>query len=1430
MTKTERRLPVVLLAAGCLAAPPALAGDLPAGGRVAQGAVDVATPSPGRMTIRQSSGKAVVNWRDFSIGRDARVDIRQPSASSALLNRVDGSARSTIAGALTANGRVYLVNPNGVLITETDAVHTGSFVASTLHLSDADFLAGRDLFIGGAVPATVENRGRIAIERGGYAALLGGAVDNSGIVSVPLGKVGFGSARRATLDPHGDGFLQVELPAEIEAEATLIRNSGRVAAEGGRVEMLAATARHAARNAINLSGLVEARSVGVRDGKIVLGGGPGGAVRVSGRLDASAPAKPAAARKGGEILVTGETIALTAATLDASGPEGGGRVRIGGDWGGEGTLQRAATTHVDAATLIRADAGLAGDGGDVVVWSDQRTDFLGRISARGGPEGGDGGAAEVSAPLLAFGGSVDLSAPRGAIGDLLLDPYNVFIEDIDSGEVQEILDADDNVVGFVWPATVVENVLSDVDLTIETTGDGEGPSTGDITIGAPLAWDPATTLTLLADNDIIIAQPIAAPAGGLTLNATGTITTPATWIDSGGNSQTGGNGAIGVGVFTLAGGDWIQNAAVLPDFAATDFRIPGGSYLRALGGTGDPGQPFELESIFGLAGMGSSAALLASAYVLADDLDAGGTQTWNNLDTPGGFAPIGSDAAPFVGSLDGGGFEIDGLFIDSPAPRAGLFGVIGAGGSVTDLALVNVDVSGVERTGGLAGTSAGTIEGVSVTGAVAALGAGGDAEFMTGGLVGENTGTISAAFSTATVTLGGGALNLLYAGGLAGANGGTITGALATGDVTATGVAGGVLTTVGGLVGLNSGQVTRTTASGAAAAPGVEDFRIVGGLVGENTGSVTLSYASGPATAPIAAGDIGGLVGLNSGAISQTYASGLVLEGADFNGGLVGINAGGTITSSFWDVEATGQAASAGGGVGLTTAQLQDTDGFMALAEAQGWDFETDWAPPGPGGDGGFYPEIYALSPVVRIDADDDQRVYGADNPALTATQSGGPDVYLFGPEADTLTVPFGLTSDATPENNVGAYDIVVDAPGFVDSAGGIPYRVVATDGVLTVTPADLTVIADDQRKIYGESFTFLGTEFSVEGLRNDDTVTSATIASDGAPGTAGAGFHVIGIDAAVGEGLGNYVIAYEAGEFTVGRAPLTVTADDQRKTLGRTFVFNGTEFSVAGLRNDDRVTRARFASDGAPASARVGTYSIDVSGARGEGLGNYDIAYVPGVFTVAPPAPQEGVAAPSRLVTVDPGLPNPDDAITLAVLRAEGLETGGGGPALETGEAAVEAAERTLARVARISDDLAARTRDCELGRPEVDQYLACIGDGLGAYARGIGDLALDLPEPLRAVSAIIEDASRGVARSRAAAAQRRAGAASPGEIREIERQAVAEVRAVVGAAIDEIERRIELIRADDADVARFQAQQGRTIAAALEAVDEGLARVTEL
>lgn len=511
MMSSRDRLRLLLLAGTALTAP-AFAQELPSGPSVAAGSVSISNPDAASMTVDQASQQAVVNWQSFSIGPGGSVVFAQPNGQSVILNRVTGNTGTSIAGQLSANGQVYVVNPNGLAITSSGVVSAGGFVGSTLDISDSDFLAGNGRFVGNGNSAGVSNAGSINIVPGGYAALIGGNVDNSGSIVAPLGKVGLGAGERVTLDFSGDGFLQVAVPSDADGNEPLISHSGTISADGGSVVISAAAAQDAARRVVNLSGVVEARTVSGRSGAITLGGG-GGKVVVTGRLDVSArpdPVPPPIPQPrppslGGAVTITGGFINLEGATIDAGGLDGGGQVRIGGDLQGGGLLATATRLEVDGDTVIYADAIEDGDGGTVVLWSDLSTEFQGFISARGAGQGA-GGFVEVSGKQsLVYGGFADLRSDSGVTGTLLLDPVNITIAT--SG-------------GTITPADLAAQ-LAAANVNLSTAG--AGSDLGNINVNDAVTWLSTNSLTLTADNDIIVSAPVTG-GGAFVLDAAGNVT------------------------------------------------------------------------------------------------------------------------------------------------------------------------------------------------------------------------------------------------------------------------------------------------------------------------------------------------------------------------------------------------------------------------------------------------------------------------------------------------------------------------------------------------------------------------------------------------------------------------------------------------------------------------------------------------------------------------------------------------------------------------------------------------------------------------------------------------------------------------------------------------------------------------------------------
>ncbi|SNT17662.1 MULTISPECIES: MBG domain-containing protein, partial [unclassified Azospirillum] len=595
---------------------PALAG--PEGGSVAVGQASIS--SNGNQTlIQQQSDRALIDWRSFTVGAGEQVSVRQPGSSALLVNRVGGGSGTRIDGSLTANGQVVIIDQAGIIIGRNARIDAGAFIATTANISNGDFAAGRLVFgQKGAAGAAVVNEGTIQVADGGYVALAAAAVANKGVVQAKLGRIVLAGTETFTLDLQGDGLLRYELPAETAAQ---VANAGTLSAQGGSV-LVTARAAAGAVAAINVGGLVQATRAEARDGRIFIGG-DGADVTVTGQLDASA-----ASGTGGAISVTGESVALQGAALDASGATGGGSIRIGGDYQGKGDLARAETTRVDAASRIRADATQDGAGGRVILWADGRTDFQGSLSAKGAGQGA-GGFAEISAKdRLDFAGMVDLSAPAGLAGTLLLDPANITIS--------------------TGPANINGDGVTGDDLA----GAGDLNSAGNfpqanstITAGALQGLlNAGTSVTLAADNAISINTGIAKSAGGnatLTLRAGGNIT-----LASGANITTSA-GQLGLD-FASSGG----SVTILGSMASNGGAISLSGSSIALTGAVTAGQL----SLSSTGNISQSAALTASALVLQNGY-VSLTNSANSIAAVSGTAyslSLVTSGALSVGSFSGG--------------------------------------------------------------------------------------------------------------------------------------------------------------------------------------------------------------------------------------------------------------------------------------------------------------------------------------------------------------------------------------------------------------------------------------------------------------------------------------------------------------------------------------------------------------------------------------------------------------------------------------------------------------------------------------------------------------------------------------------------------------------------------------------------------
>jgi filamentous hemagglutinin family protein len=703
------------------------AQGLPQGAAVVSGSVSF-RQTANALTVTQASQTAIVNYSDFSIGQGNTVVIHQPNSSSVILNRVTGSTVSSVSGTLSANGVVYLINPNGIAITPAGTVNVaGGFVASTLGISDADFLAGKRTFTATGIPGAVTNAGVIVVGRGGYAALIGGQLNNSGLISVPMGEVALGSGKQIALDVSGDGFMQVVAPVTGDLSGPLISNSGAIIARGGTVILEAATAVQAARNAVNISGFIDASSISGQDGRIVIGGGEGGAIAISGTLSVASEDA-----RGGDITLSGQKISLTGASLDASGAAGGGQIRVGGDERGGGTLQQADSVKIDGATTIRADATANGDGGNVVVWSTGLTSFGGLISATGGKQGGSGGRAEVSSHgVLGYTGFTKLTAPKGSLGTLLLDPYDVLIT---NGTP-----ANETFAGGTYTpsgtsvidATTLSSQLGSANVIV-TTGRAGSPGTdaGDITVAAPISWSSSSLLTLDAYHSVNIRAPITiAGPGGLSLQ-----------------TNDGGSGG------------------------SYNFGLAGTSFAGSIAFTGPPrsGQNLSIN--------GQDQQLLYAMSDIASMSTTGFYALAKPITTTDTYS--GAIVNQFGGTLEGLGNTITGINISDSSTNAvnGLIGTLQIGGTIRDIGLKSRTIlSSGKFVADLVAFNQGTIASSFVSGGLIITQAAGS---NNGALTAYNAPTGLIVDSISSDSLEAGTNNQYLAnvaiGGLAGVNYGTI--------------------------------------------------------------------------------------------------------------------------------------------------------------------------------------------------------------------------------------------------------------------------------------------------------------------------------------------------------------------------------------------------------------------------------------------------------------------------------------------------------------------------------------------------------------------------------------------------------------------------------------------------------------------------------
>jgi filamentous hemagglutinin family protein len=494
------------LLAACLSAA-SVASAAPTNPTVVSGQVTFS--QQGNVFSIANSPNAIINWRSFSISQGEIVRFLQQSSNSSVLNRITGQDPSRIMGALQSNGRVYLINPNGILFGAGAQVNVNGLIASTLDIANADFLAGKNRFFSGATAGSVINEGAITTPSGGKVFLIAPDVSNSGIITSPQGEVVLAAGHSVQLADSSNPDMHVV----ISAPAHQAINMGDVIAQGGRIGIYGAL--------VNQRGTLNANSAVLgENGKIVLK-----STRTT-LLEAGSVTTAKSADGDGEVQVLGQQVGLMGnALIDVSGENGGGTALIGGDYQGKNAaVMNAEQTYMSKDAKIVADAVVRGDGGKVIVWGNQTAQVFGTISARGGAVSGNGGFVETSGNYLDVAGiRVNAAAANGKNGLWLLDPLDIVVTD-DPGLMTSIEDIDAFATNGSGTTSIDASNLSGSGVNVLLQAKRDIYFNEDVHIDTP-----AVGLTAQAGNHIYVNALVATEGGVIVLSAN----------DNGGGTATG---------------------------------------------------------------------------------------------------------------------------------------------------------------------------------------------------------------------------------------------------------------------------------------------------------------------------------------------------------------------------------------------------------------------------------------------------------------------------------------------------------------------------------------------------------------------------------------------------------------------------------------------------------------------------------------------------------------------------------------------------------------------------------------------------------------------------------------------------------------------------------------------------------------------------
>jgi filamentous hemagglutinin family protein len=451
----------------------------------------IVTPDSNRFDIQggslsQDGANLFHSFKQFNLDSGQVANFLSTPSIHNILGRIIGGEPSMINGLIQVTGgtsNLFLLNPAGIVFGKDARLNVpASFTATTA--TGIGFGGNWFNAFGGnnyqtligtpsqfafdiTQPGVIVNAGSLTVGEGQNVTLLGGSVINTGQLKAPGGTITIAAV-------PGENLVQISQTGHLlslEIELPRDNNGQPLPITPLDLPTLLTRATGSLETGLSVS---QSGTVQLKDAGITIPVEAGTTI-ISGTLDAS---NTAVGQMGGEVNVLGHKVGLFNVNINASGTNGGGTVRIGGDYQGEGNVPNASRTFVSSDSVINTDALLNGNGGRVILWADKVTGFLGSISARGGTHSGDGGFVEVSSKQdLIFRGSTDLSAKQGSFGTLLLDPTNITIVDgagtPDDGQLADgrILLGDGGAESFTISKNALEALPGNADVSLQASND-----------------------------------------------------------------------------------------------------------------------------------------------------------------------------------------------------------------------------------------------------------------------------------------------------------------------------------------------------------------------------------------------------------------------------------------------------------------------------------------------------------------------------------------------------------------------------------------------------------------------------------------------------------------------------------------------------------------------------------------------------------------------------------------------------------------------------------------------------------------------------------------------------------------------------------------------------------------------------------------------